>query len=135
MEFYSEKMQYEKALEYKQLLDNVNITLEKQKVELDDNVNRDVVGYYTESNYLSVQILFIRGGKLLDRKRDIFPMVDTLEEELVTYLSHFYDKHQIKPKEVLTPEEYNFIVTPKEIDELIEKMKDIIARGINFAVN
>lgn len=38
-------------------------------------------------------------------------------------------------KEVLTPEEYNFIVTPKEIDELIEKMKDIIARGINFAVN
>lgn len=38
-------------------------------------------------------------------------------------------------KEVLTPEEYNFIVTPKEIDSLIEKMKDIIARGINFAVN
>ena len=38
-------------------------------------------------------------------------------------------------KEVLTPEEYNFIVTPKEIDELIEKMKDIIARGINFAIN
>ena len=38
-------------------------------------------------------------------------------------------------KEVLTPEEYNFIVTPKEIDELVEKMKDIIARGINFAVN
>ncbi len=38
-------------------------------------------------------------------------------------------------KEVLSPEEYNFIVTPKEIDELIEKMKDVIARGINFAVN
>ena len=38
-------------------------------------------------------------------------------------------------KEVLSPEEYNFIVTPKEIDGLIEKMKDVIARGINFAVN
>lgn len=38
-------------------------------------------------------------------------------------------------KEVLTPEEYNFIVTPKEIDSLIEKMKDVVARGINFAVN
>ena len=36
---------------------------------------------------------------------------------------------------VLTPEEYNFIVTPKEIDSLIEKMKDIVARGINFAIN
>ena len=38
-------------------------------------------------------------------------------------------------KEVLAPEEYNFIVTPKEIDELIEKMKDVVARGINFAIN
>lgn len=38
-------------------------------------------------------------------------------------------------KEILAPEEFNFIVTPKEIDELIEKMKDVVARGINFAVN
>ena len=44
------------------------------------------------------------------------------------------DKYNII-KEVLSPEEYNFIVTPKEIDGLIEKMKDVIARGINFAVN
>ncbi len=36
-------------------------------------------------------------------------------------------------KEVLAPEEYNFIVTPKEIDELIENMSSVVARGINFA--
>ena len=44
------------------------------------------------------------------------------------------DKYELI-KEVLAPEEYNFIVTPKEIDGLIEKMKDVVARGINFAVN
>ena len=44
------------------------------------------------------------------------------------------DKYAII-KEILAPEEYNFIVTPKEIDSLIEKMKDVVARGINFAVN
>ena len=38
-------------------------------------------------------------------------------------------------KEALVPQDYNLIVTPKEIDDLIENMKDIIARGINFAVN
>lgn len=43
------------------------------------------------------------------------------------------DKYEMI-KEVLVPEDYNFIVTPKEIDDLIENMKDIIARGINFAV-
>ncbi len=37
-------------------------------------------------------------------------------------------------KEVLVPEDYNFIVTPKEIDDLIENMKDIIARGINMSM-
>ncbi len=44
------------------------------------------------------------------------------------------DKYEMI-KEVLAPEEYNFIVTPKEIDDLIENMKDVIARGINFAIN
>lgn len=43
------------------------------------------------------------------------------------------DKYEMI-KEVLAPEDYNFIVTPKEIDDLIENMKDIVARGINFAV-
>jgi len=37
-------------------------------------------------------------------------------------------------KEALIPNDYNMIVTPKEIDDLIENMKDVIARGINFAV-
>lgn len=44
------------------------------------------------------------------------------------------DKYEMI-KDVLTPSDYNFIVTPKEIDELIENMKDVVARGINFAVN
>lgn len=99
----SEKMQYEKALEYKQLLENIKITLEKQKVELDDNKNRDIIGYYTDGNYLSIGMLFIRGGKLLDHNNVIFPMIDTIEEELSTYISKFYDKHKVFPQEVMIP--------------------------------
>jgi len=104
MTLASEKLQFERALEYKELLDYVAITLEKQKVELDDNLDRDIIGYYTKNNYLSMQILFIRGGKLLDQKQDLFPMIDTLSEEITTYISKFYDKHQIKPHEVIIPE-------------------------------
>ena len=37
-------------------------------------------------------------------------------------------------KDALIPNDFNMIVTPKEIDDLIENMKDIVARGINFAV-
>ena len=99
----SEKMQYEKALEYKELLNSITITLEKQKVELDDNTNRDIIGYYTDNNYLSIGMLFIRGGKLLDNNNVIFPMIGSLEEELSTYISKVYDKHNILPKEVMIP--------------------------------
>ena len=101
---YSERLEYEKALEYKELLDYINITTEKQKVDLDDSVNIDVVGYYSKDNYISIQILFIRGGKLLDRNRNIFPMVGTVEEELSNYLSNFYSKNVSSPKEVLVPD-------------------------------
>ena len=100
----SNAMQYEKALEYKELLNNINTTLEKQKVELDDNINRDVIGYYTDGSYLSIGMLFIRGGKLLDNNNVIFPMISSLEEELITYISKFYDKHNILPKEVMIPD-------------------------------
>ena len=43
------------------------------------------------------------------------------------------DKYEMI-KEVLVPQDYNFIVTPKEIDELIENMSSVVARGINFAI-
>ena len=43
------------------------------------------------------------------------------------------DKYE-EVKEALNVGEYNMIVTPKEIDDLIENMKDVVTRGINFAV-
>lgn len=104
MNMYSENMEYEKAMEYKELLDYINITTEKQKVDLDESVNIDVVGYYTKDNYISIQILFIRGGKLLDRTRNIFPMIASEEEELSSYLTNFYSKNVSSPKEVLVPD-------------------------------
>lgn len=103
MNKYSNNMEYEKALEYKELLNYINITTEKQKVDLDDRVNIDVVGYYSKDNYISIQILFIRGGKLLDRNRNIFPMVGEEEEELSNYLLNFYSKNVSNTKEILVP--------------------------------
>ena len=64
----------------------------------------------------------------------------TYIETKLAYLEDFLNQLQEEDKyemikEVLEPSDYNFIVTPKEIDDLIENMKDIVARGINFAVN
>ena len=118
MKIYSDNMEYEKALEYKELLNYINITTEKQKVDLDNSVNIDVASYYTKDNYISIQILFIRGGKLLDRNRNIFPMIDTEEEEFSRYLSEFYNKNVSMPKEVLVPD-----IIDKEVFEEVFNIK------------
>lgn len=120
MKISSDNLDYEKALEYKELLNYINITTEKQKVELDNTVNIDVASYYAKDNYISIQILFIRGGKLLDRNRNIFPMIDSEEEEFSKYLSEFYNKNVSMPKEVLVPDTLN-----KEVFEEVFKIKFI----------
>ncbi len=64
--------------------------------------------------------------------------IDKLQEnaESNEYLNKLKedDKYE-EVKEALNVEDYNMVVTPKEIDELIENMKDVIARGINYAIN
>ena len=101
MEICSNNLNFEKALEYKTMLDNINVTLEKQKVELDDNINRDIISYYYESEYISISILFIRGGKLLDNYNKVFPLIGEVSDEVNSFIYSFYDKHSILPKEVL----------------------------------
>lgn len=103
MQKESEQLNFEKAKELKELLDYINITLLKQKVELEDTLNRDVFGYYENKGYLSMQVLFIRGGKIVGRHSKIIPIIDELEDEVTRYIASFYEKDILPPKEVLVP--------------------------------
>ena len=103
MEFESSMLRFEKAKEYKDLLDYINITLTNQEVELKDNIDRDIFGYYFDKGYLSIQVFFIRGSKIVGRKSKIFDIVDDIEEELTRYIARFYTNLN-KPKEILVPD-------------------------------
>ena len=100
---YSEDLNYEMALDLKKELEYIDIVLDKQKVELHDFVNRDVVSYYVDNGYLSIEILFIRNGKLLNHKNDIFPISVDVEDEVEYYIAKFYSRNEV-PKEILIPE-------------------------------
>ncbi len=72
---------------------------------------------------------------LVNDSLDLF--IGKLQEEAKSndYLNKLKEEDNYEEiKEALVPQDYNLIVTPKEIDDLIENMKDIVARGINFAV-
>ena len=99
----SEKLNFENAKELKDLLDYINITLIKQKVEIQDMYSIDVFGFYEEKGYLSIQVFFIRGGKIIERHSKIIPMIDELENELTRYIATFYSKDILTPREILVP--------------------------------
>lgn len=99
----SENLNYERALELKNMLDDVNITLRKQKIDLNKNYNFDLVNYYRDENYLSIEIFFIRDGLLFGRHNEIVQtMLDPIEE-VMEYLIKFYDKTGMLPKELHVP--------------------------------
>ena len=106
MEFYSENLNFEKALELKNELDYITYILDKQKVQTNDFVNRDVIASYYLNGYLSIQILFIRGGKLLGSHNNIITTIENEDEELTSYIYSFYQKHEV-PKEILVESNVN----------------------------
>ena len=97
----SENMNYEKALELKNMLEDINITLSKQRIDLNHNYNFDLFGYYNEKNYLSIQVFFIRDGILFGHHSDIFNYVGDVEESITEYIIKYYDKGNIIPKEIV----------------------------------
>ena len=125
----SEAFHFEKAKELKDLLDYINITLVRQKVEIKDQIDRDVFGYFVDKGYLSIQVFFIRGGKIVERHSKIVPLIDEIEEEMTRYVAKFYEKNVLLPKEILLPQNLdaplleNYLQVRVRIPERGEKKK------------
>ena len=103
MEKASKTMNYEKALELKNMLQDIEITLRHQKIDLNHNYNFDLFAYYNDKNFLSVQCFFIREGLLFGRHSDIIATLGNPEDELIEYIIKFYEKNSMLPKEIVVP--------------------------------
>ena len=103
MQKASDSLNFEKALELKEMLKDIDVTLTKQKIDLNKNYNFDVFGFYQDNNYLSVVTFYIREGLLFGRHTDIYNTIEEVDEELIRYIIEFYEKNNILPKEIIVP--------------------------------
>ena len=122
--YYSENMNYEMALDLKKELDYMTVVLEKQKVELTNKEDMDVINYVFENGFISLEILFIRAGKLVGNYTEIKPVTDDYLNELEYYIALFYNKKEV-PKEILLPDE----IDPDILKEIINTKFIKISRG------
>lgn len=113
--YHSEHLNYEIALELKNELDYMSMILSKQKVELNDLIDRDFINYYVNNGYISVNIFFVRHGKLLGNKNEIFPIVDEYKEEIENFIGLYYSKNEI-PKEIIVNDELNIDTLSKALN-------------------
>ncbi len=118
METASQKLEFEKAKEFKDLIDAVNKTTEQQQVIFPDTKNRDIVNFVTYDNYISINILFMRQGRLLFSKSKIFTYYDNIEETLLTYLAGFYEDQPL-PNEIILPYGYDYDLYKDVLGEVI----------------
>lgn len=96
----SENLNYERALELKNMLEDIDTTLRRQKIDLNKNYNFDLINYYCENNYLSIEIFFIRDGLLFGRHNEIVQTLGNIEDEVIEYLIKFYENEVLLPKEL-----------------------------------
>jgi excinuclease ABC subunit C len=100
----AEALEFERAKEYRDQIAHIEATMEKQKMMMNDFVDRDVFGYAYDKGWMCVQVFFIRQGKLIERDVSMFPIYQDADEEFLTFLGQFYTKeNHFKPKEVILP--------------------------------
>ena len=118
----AEKMEFEKAAEYRDLLQSIATLRTKQRVMAKDLQNRDVFGYYVDKGWMCVQVFFVRQGKLIERDVNMFPYYNDPDEDFLTYIGQFYqEKSHLIPNEILIPSDIDEIAVQAVVDTKILK--------------
>jgi excinuclease ABC subunit C len=98
----SEALEFERALEYKNTIEDIETTTNNQKINLNDMKDRDVVGYTYNDLVCAIEIFFIRNGKISARHQHVFEYYGNPLHSIEDYLAQFYQK-EVVPKELFVP--------------------------------
>lgn len=102
----SVNLEFEKAIEYRELLGSVRQIAQKQKMTHTDGEDKDIIAYAADDRDAVVQVFFIRGGKLIGRDHFYVRIgaEDGGSQILDTFLKQFYAGTPFIPREVMLPE-------------------------------
>lgn len=102
----SQNMDYEKAASLRDKISSLNNMFQEQKVISTSLEDQDVVAIARKDKYASIQIFFIRNGKLIGRKSFIFENIEEDDRELMSsFIKQFYNTSEFIPREILLQNE------------------------------
>ncbi len=118
----SNLLEFEKAQEYKHTFDQIKTTTSKQKINLNDLKDRDIIGYYYNEYLISIEIFFIRNGKISARQQALFEYYSDPFKSIEDYIAQFYEKN-ITPKELFVPNDLDIDTLKEFLNTKISKPK------------
>lgn len=132
----SENMEFEKAIEYRDLISSINATVAKQKISINDLTSRDYIAIYLDDEEISINIIITRLGNIVQNHQTIINNYNSYEDEVLSYLYQFYDINE-KPKELVVRGIDSNIITLALnipiIDAKMGKKKEIMDMAVENA--
>lgn len=102
----SEQMFYEKAIEYRDMIRHIESTTEKQIININDFKDRDAISFAYNEDDISIQILKMRSGKIVDHDQIVFAYVGEYTDSVLSYLQQYYEEHM--PDELLFSDRFEY---------------------------
>ena len=99
MDMSSQNMDFERAIEYRDLINSVNETILKQKISINDLTSRDYIGIYSDNDDISINIIITRLGNIVGNHQTIISLNDASEDSVLDYIIQYYEINN-KPKEI-----------------------------------
>lgn len=100
----SENLEFEKAASYRDRINSLKALDEKQKIISSNKDNRDIIGFFKDSDDVCIEVFYMRGGKMLGSEYHVFESFEDSDEELIlSFLKQFYYTSTNLPKEILLP--------------------------------
>ena len=136
MALAAQDMEFERAAEYRDLIQAIGTLRTKQRVMAKDLQNRDVFGYYVDKGWMCVQVFFVRQGKLIERDVNLFPYYNDPDEDFLTYVGQFYqEKSHLVPNEILIPQDIDEEAVKALVDtKVIKPQRGEKKQLVNLAI-
>lgn len=130
----SNEQNYELAMDYRDLKKHIEHVTSKQHVQFNDLVDRDIMGFYYDKGYLSIQLFFMRNGKLLSRDFNLVPVGVNIEDQISTFLLQFYHENTL-PKELLLQQDIDVSILSQILEtKLLQPIKGSKKDLVNMAI-
>ena len=144
MKAAAERLDFEQAADYRDQLQYIETTIERQIIMSQDYDNTDVFAYDFQRGWISIQVFMLRQGSILKREAAIYPAYTDPDEELTTFIARFYqEENHLLPKAILVPEDVDKDLLSQVISVPIstpqrgkkKSMLDLCAKNSQLALN